>query len=76
MLKLISGFYLLELIAVIVIVVLGYLIWDKRYKQRSSSDIPSGYERTNEVNIDPITNRKQRVYYNPSTGDRIYIDET
>ncbi len=75
MMKWIGGFYLLQGIGVLIIILLGYLIWDKRYKRRATHDIPAGYIRTEEVNIDPVTTHKQRVYYNPETGDRIYIDE-
>lgn len=72
--KFIIYYYGLQLLAVIILVILGYLIWDKRYKKPKTS-IPPGYEKTNEVNIDPTTGIKTRTYYNKDTGDRIYIEE-
>ncbi|MCI3922232.1 hypothetical protein MO973_18545 [Paenibacillus sp. TRM 82003] len=47
---------------------------DRRYKARTT-DIPEGYVATKEVHLDPVTNRRQRVYYHPPTGDRLYIEE-
>lgn len=73
--RLITSFYIFQLLAVIVIIVIGYLFWDKRYKKRQTLTIPHGFIRTEEVNIDPLTNKKQRVYYNPDNGERLYIDE-
>jgi hypothetical protein len=47
---------------------------DKRYNAASS--IPSkGFEPTQEVTIDPVTQVVTRVYVNPNTGERIYIEE-
>jgi tetrahydromethanopterin S-methyltransferase subunit D len=57
-----------------IIIVLSYLIWDKRYKS-GSEEIPAGFERTDEVNIDPVTKVKTRVYYNAGTGERMYLVE-
>lgn len=71
----IEAFYLIEILIVIFIIILGYLFWDKRYKKRKSNTVPNGFVRTEEVNIDPITNKTQRIYYNTSNGERIYIDE-
>jgi hypothetical protein len=38
-------------------------------------DIPDGFVKTEEVSIDPQTNKKQTVFYNPETGERIYVTE-
>ena len=48
--------------------------WDKRYR-KGRRDIPPGYERTEEVFIDPVDGDKIRVYYNPKTGERFYSHE-
>jgi hypothetical protein len=37
--------------------------------------VPAGFEKTDEINIDPVTNEKTRVYYNPQTGERFYKKE-
>lgn len=47
---------------------------DRRYKSRTT-DVPEGYAPTKEVHLDPVTKRKQRVYYNETTGDRMYVEE-
>lgn len=69
------GFYAFIILAVIVLSIVSLLIWDKRYRKNHGSNIPSGFERTEEVTIDPSTDKKLRVYYNSSTGERFYHDE-
>lgn len=59
---------------IIVIIIIGYLFWDKRYK-KPQDHIPEGYRKTDEISIDPVTGEKSRVYYNEQTGDRLYIKE-
>lgn len=71
----ILGYYGVQLVIVLVIISLSVLFYDRRYKKRRSRIIPNGYIRTEEVSIDPVTHEKQRVYYNPNTGERIYIPE-
>ena len=57
-----------------VIALLSVFVWDKRYR-KGRRDIPPGYERTEEVFIDPVDGDKVRVYYNPKTGERFYRHE-
>ncbi|NOU98572.1 hypothetical protein [Paenibacillus planticolens] len=71
----ILGYYGVQLVIVLIIIVLSVLVYDKRYKKRKSGVIPNGFIRTEEVSVDPVTHEKQRVYYNPDTGERIYIRE-
>ena len=59
----------------LIIGLLSWFIWDKRYRQNVGKDLPQGYKKTDEVFIDPVDGRRQRVYYNPDTGDRQYIEE-
>jgi hypothetical protein len=66
------GYYLLQAVLIVVILVLSFLFWDKRYKKGEANDIPEGFIKTEEVSIDPQTKEKQRVYYRPDTGERIY----
>ncbi|ATF13449.1 hypothetical protein HP398_03635 [Brevibacillus sp. HB1.4B] len=47
-------------------------IKDKRLHQDHGEVVPPGFEPTNEVTIDPVTQEKRRVYFNPKTGDRYY----
>ena len=57
---------------VIVIAVVGYFVWDRRYRgQQSGSFRPTG-----EVFKDPSTGKMTRVYEDPSTGQRQYREES
>ncbi|CAI8723149.1 hypothetical protein ACFYU8_00045 [Brevibacillus sp. NPDC003359] len=47
-------------------------IKDKRLHADHGEIVPPGFESTNEVTIDPVTQEKRRVYFNPKTGDRYY----
>lgn len=70
------GIYvILEIVAVLVCILLGYFVYDKRYKNKNGLKVPTGFEITNEVNLDPVTGEKTRVYYNPKTGERFYRKE-
>lgn len=61
-----------------VLVILFFWIFskrkDKRYKT-STGVLPEGFEPTEEVSIDPVSLVKTRVYVNPKTGERLYIEE-
>lgn len=69
------GFYGVQLLVIIVIAVASWLIWDKRFKNKHGQSVPKGFERTNEVSIDPTTQKKLVVYFNPGTGERFYKEE-
>lgn len=71
----ILGFYGVQLLVIIVIAVASWLIWDKRFKNKHGQSVPKGFERTNEVSIDPTTRKKLVVYFNPETGERFYKEE-
>lgn len=71
----ILSFYGVQIIAVIVFILLGVFIYDKRFKSRQGEKVPAGFEKTEEINIDPVTNEKTRVYYNSQTGERFYKKE-
>lgn len=47
---------------------------DKRYNAADSAPA-EGFEPTQEVSIDPVTQVVTRVYVNPNTGERKYIEE-
>jgi len=56
----------------LIIAVLSWFLWDKRYHRNHGADLPKGYIATDEVFMDPVTGKKLKVYYNPQTGDRFY----
>ncbi len=70
--KWVVGYYVIEGIIVLICILLGYFIYDKRFNRNHGTRVPNGYHETDEINIDPVTNEKTRVYYNPDTGDRFY----
>lgn len=69
----------LQVAAFIALVVVSWLYFDRRYKARkdgSRHTVPDpGFEPTAEVFIDPKENRRYRVYFNPASGDRQYVEE-
>lgn len=67
--------YLIQIIFVIGCLLLGYFVYDKRYNRNHGLDVPNGFHSTEEINIDPVTGVKTRVYYNPDTGERFYKKE-
>ncbi|WP_391206316.1 hypothetical protein [Psychrobacillus sp. L4] len=69
------GMYIVQIIAVIACILLGYFIYDKRFNRNHGTEVAEGFERTEEVNLDPVTGEKTRVYYNPKTGERFYRKE-
>jgi hypothetical protein len=68
-------FYLLFQLCVVIFVVIAFVIWDKRYRKNHGTEIPAGFEKTEELSIDPIDGRRLRVYYNSRTGERFYYEE-
>lgn len=73
--KFVIGFYVLEVIVLIVCILLGYFIYDKRFKRNHGVKVPKGFQPTEEINTDPVTGGKTRVYYNSDTGERFYKRE-
>lgn len=73
--NLIAGYIGLQFILVLVIVLLSWLIWDKRFQNKSKQDVPQGFVWTEEVSFDPTTGKRLRVYYQPDTGERFYKEE-
>lgn len=71
----IIGFYVILGGALLIVVIISIAFIDKRYRKNHGSQIPKGFERTEEVMIDPNTNVKLRVYYNEKTGERFYHEE-
>lgn len=68
------GWQVLSIFFLIVLGIISWLYFDKRYK-KSETKVPSGYIWTDEISIDPTSGKRERVYYNPETGDRFYKEE-
>lgn len=69
------GLYATEILGLIICILLGYFIYDKRFNHNHGTEVPKGFEQTDEVNIDPVTGDKTRVYFNKETGERFYKKE-
>ena len=65
------GLQLLTLLAVIVLAVVGYFVWDRRYR----GDQAGAFKPTAVVFKDPTTGKLTRVYEDPTTGRRQYREE-
>lgn len=73
--ELVKNATLLQIVIGAAIILFSWFIYDIRFKQKHGKDIPPGYEKTQEVFIDPTTDKKLRVYYNSQTGERFYREE-
>lgn len=69
------GFYAIIGGIVLIVVIISLAFIDKRYRKNHGRQIPKGFERTEEVTLDPNSNQKYRVYYNEKTGERFYHEE-
>jgi hypothetical protein len=65
------GGQLVVLVFIIVFAIIGYFVWDRRY--RGAQD--GNFKPTSEVFVDPTTGKRTRVYEDPSTGKRQYREE-
>lgn len=59
------------LVVVIVIAVVGYFVWDRRYRGGGQG----AFKPTGEVFRDPTSGKMTRVYEDPTTGQREYREE-
>ena len=57
--------------AVIVFAVVGYFVWDRRYRGHKEGV----FKATGEVFKDPTSGKMTRVFEDPETGARQYRDE-
>ncbi|GGB64858.1 hypothetical protein [Fictibacillus barbaricus] len=73
-LNILIGWQVLSFVALVVLGIISWLYYDKRYK-KSETKVPTGYIWTEEVSIDPVSGKRERVYFNPDTGDRFYKEE-
>ncbi|MEB6548443.1 hypothetical protein MXL46_04895 [Heyndrickxia sporothermodurans] len=75
MMEWIFGFYGIQLIVLLILILGSWFIWDRRFKTKHGQQVPKGFVRTNEVSIDPTTKKRLVVYFNPETGERFYKEE-
>lgn len=71
----IINIYIIFEICIVIFIVIAFVIWDKRYQKNHGLDVPEGFEKTQEITIDPSDGRRLRVYYNSKTGERFYHEE-
>lgn len=63
--------YVLIGVAVVVAIVMSFFV-----RRHGESVVPAdGWQRTDEVFIDPTTERRMRVWVDPRDGSRHYVDE-
>jgi len=67
--------YILVQICIVILAIIAFVFWGKRYRKNHGLDVPEGFEKTEEITIDPSDGRKLRVYYNSKTGERFYHEE-
>jgi hypothetical protein len=63
---------LVGLVLVAIFAVVGYFLWDRRYRGHAQGS----FRPTAEVFKDPTTGKLTRVYEDPSTGQRQYREES
>ena len=63
---------LVILAIVLIFAVVGYFIWDRRYR----GDQQGSFKPTAEVFKDPTTGKTTWVYEDPATGQRQYREES
>lgn len=68
-------FYILIQLVIVIFAVISILLWDKRYRKNHGIEVPMGFEKTEEVTVDPNSGKRFRVYYNHKTGERFYHEE-
>lgn len=71
----IFGAYAFVDLGILIFIIISVVFLDKRYRKNHGLNIPEGFEKTEEVTIDPSNGKKFRIYYNPNTGERFYHEE-
>jgi hypothetical protein len=66
------GLYLVGVVVVLIFAVIGYFIWDQRYRGGGGD----AFKPTGEVFRDPTSGKMTRVYEDPKTGQRQYREES
>ena len=72
MLKFVASYLALEV--VVVVVAIATTLWARRRRLRARDRRSlEGFVRTEEAFVDPTTGIRQRVWFNPRTGERRYV---
>lgn len=72
MLRFVTPYLGLEALVVVLAVAATFLGRRRRLRRRDARSL-AGFVETGEVFIDPTTGIKQRVWFNPTTGERRYV---
>lgn len=67
-------YFSFQLVVLIVSLLLAK-IKDRRFHQKHGRKVPLGFEKTDEVMMDPTTGKKFIVYYHAESGERFYKEE-
>jgi hypothetical protein len=73
-----AGWSFLQVAVIVLIIWLSWRFFDRRYKKNEPPPkdmYTAGLTRTSEVFVDPKDGVTYRVYYDPTTGERHYIEE-
>lgn len=73
--KWVIGYFSIQILILMALIIASWFIWDRRFKTKHGKQVPKGFIRTNEISIDPITNKKLVVYFNPESGERFYKED-
>lgn len=67
-----TAFLAVVIVAVVIAGIITVIVGFDRYRPsvRSEFTMP-----TTEVHVDPVTGMRQRVFVNPATGERDFVDE-
>ncbi|WP_166244461.1 hypothetical protein [Paenibacillus turpanensis] len=76
----VAGWILVQVVFFLGVLWVSWRYFDHRYKRRKQGRAEPGLlsgslVRTAEVFVDPKDGLTYRVYYNPSTGEREYVQE-
>jgi hypothetical protein len=71
-LKFVFSYFALELAIVVVAVAFTWWARRRRLRTRDRRSL-EGFVRTDEAFVDPTTGIRQRVWFNPGTGERRYV---
>ena len=75
MISFVTSLYILQILVVVVLALLSWFVFDKRFRRDHGKVVPPGFQPTAEVFVDPTSNKKFRVYYNRNSGQRFYHEE-
>ena len=67
-----SGFLAVLIVALVIAGIVTVLVGRDRYKPPVNTEFTMP---TTEVHVDPVTGVRQRVFVNPATGERAFVDE-